>query len=95
VHGLRGHGWGNWATQRIQEQAGMNAKLHKNACTMSAVRAKIATSTERFYVLAKRYGVTEATVYKWRALQSFEGSPTPPTHCRPRSQRRKRPSWWG
>jgi len=50
----------------------MNVKLHKNARTTPAVRAEMAASTERVCVLAKRYGVTEATVYKWRSRQSFE-----------------------
>ena len=50
----------------------MNIKLHKNARTTPAVRAEFAASTERVCVLAKRYGVTEATVYKWRGRQSFE-----------------------
>jgi transposase InsO family protein len=53
----------------------MNTKLHKNARTTPAVRAEIAASTERVCVLANRYGVTEATVYKWRARQSFEDRP--------------------
>ena|GEM_PF-2931096 len=48
----------------------MNIKLHKNAHITSAVRADIASSTERVCVLAKRYGVTGATVYSWRARQS-------------------------
>jgi transposase InsO family protein len=50
----------------------MDIKQHKNARTTPAVRAEIAASTERVCVLAKRYGVTEATIYKWRARQSFE-----------------------
>jgi transposase-like protein len=50
----------------------VNIKLHKNARTTPAVRAEMAASTERVCVLAKRYGVTEATVYKWRGRQSFE-----------------------
>jgi len=50
----------------------MDIKLHKNARTTPAVRVEIAASTERVCVLAKRYGVTEATIHKWRARQSFE-----------------------
>ena len=43
----------------------MNIKLHKNARTTPAVRAHMAASTDRACVLASRYGVTEATIYKW------------------------------
>ena len=49
----------------------MNIKLHKNARTTPAVRAEIASSTERACVLAARYGVTEATIYKWKKRESF------------------------
>ncbi|HXF08851.1 MAG TPA: IS481 family transposase, partial [Candidatus Acidoferrales bacterium] len=40
--------------------------LHKNARTTPAIRAEIAASKESARVLAKRYGVTEATIYKWK-----------------------------
>lgn len=49
----------------------MNIKLHKNARTTPAVRAEIAASDERACVLASRYGVTEATIYKWKKRESF------------------------
>ena len=49
----------------------MNIKLHKNARTTPAVRAEIASSTERACVLAARYGVTEATVYKRKKRDCF------------------------
>ena len=49
----------------------MNIKLHKNARTTPAVRAEIAASNERACVLASRYGVTEATIYKWKKRESF------------------------
>lgn len=49
----------------------MNIKLHKNACTTPAVRAEITSSTERACVLAARYGVTEATIYKWKKRDGF------------------------
>jgi transposase InsO family protein len=49
----------------------MNIKLHKNARTTPAARAEIAASTERACVLAARYGVTEATIYKWKKRDSF------------------------
>jgi hypothetical protein len=48
----------------------MNIKLHNNARTTSAVRAEIASSSEQTCVLAARYGVTEATIYKWKKPDS-------------------------
>jgi transposase-like protein len=45
--------------------------LHKNARTTPAVRQEIATSTDPASALARRFGVTEATVYKWKSRSSF------------------------
>ena len=45
--------------------------LHKNARTTPAVRAEIAASAEAATVLARRYGITEQTVYKWRKRSAF------------------------
>lgn len=42
----------------------MMIALHKNARTTPAIRAEIAASKESARVLAQRYGVTEATIYK-------------------------------
>ena len=50
----------------------MRIALHKNARTTPAVRAELAASHEPVAVLAKRYGITEATVRKWRGRASFE-----------------------
>jgi transposase InsO family protein len=44
--------------------------LHKNARTTPAVRQQIAASHEPVAVLADRYGVTAATVYKWKHRDS-------------------------
>ena len=40
--------------------------LHKNARTTPAIRAEIAASTESAKALACRFGVSEATIYKWK-----------------------------
>ena len=40
--------------------------LHKNARTTPAIRAEIAASELPAQALAQRYGITEATVYKWK-----------------------------
>ena len=45
--------------------------LHKNARTTPAVRAEIAASSENASVLARRYGITEQTVYKWKKREVF------------------------
>lgn len=50
----------------------MMVSLHKNARTTPAVRRDIAASQDSAAVLAARYGVTEATVYKWKKRSSFE-----------------------
>lgn len=49
----------------------MLVSLHKCARTTPAVRAEIARSKEPVRVLARRYRITEATVYKWRSRQEF------------------------
>lgn len=53
----------------------MQISLHKYARTTPArttpaVRAEIAASNDTAAVLAKRYGITEQTVYKWKKRQS-------------------------
>lgn len=56
----------------------MNINLHANARTTPAERAEIQASTEPVRVLARRYGVSKTTVYKWRnAGRVLDGS-----HCR-------------
>jgi transposase InsO family protein len=50
----------------------MMVSLHKNARTTPAVRRDIAASLESAAVLAARYGVTAATIYKWKKRTSFE-----------------------
>jgi hypothetical protein len=45
--------------------------LHKNARTKPAVRAEIAASEEPASVLAKRFSITEQTVYKWKTRDVF------------------------
>jgi transposase InsO family protein len=49
----------------------MMISLHKNARTTPAVRAEIAASTASAAELAQRFGITQATVYKWRSRTSF------------------------
>lgn len=50
----------------------MMIALHKNARTTPAIRAEIASSTASAASLAQRFGVTEATVYKWKKRTSFQ-----------------------
>ena len=53
----------------------MQIALHKNARTTPAARAEIAASAETASVLAKRYGITEQTVYQWKKRQSVHDLP--------------------
>ena len=56
----------------------MMIALHKNARTTPAIRAEIAASSDRAAVLALRFGITEATVYKWKKRTSVhDASHTP------------------
>ena len=48
----------------------MMIALHKQARTTPAVRAEIAASADSVAVLAKRFNVTPATVYKWKSRES-------------------------
>ena len=48
----------------------MMIALHKNARTTPAIRAEIAASSDTASVLAKRYGITEQTAYKWKKRTS-------------------------
>jgi hypothetical protein len=45
--------------------------LHKDARTTPAVRAEIAACNEPASVLARRFGITEQTVYKWEKRDVF------------------------
>ncbi|CAN5385444.1 IS481-like element ISTel1 family transposase [soil metagenome] len=56
-------------------------QIHPQARTTPAVRAEIARSTERTSVVAKRYGISNETVRKWRrrgeqAVQDRSSRPT-------------------
>ena len=51
----------------------MMLALHKNARTTPAIRAEIAASGNfSARQLSRRYGVTEATIYKWKSRDSVE-----------------------
>ena len=50
----------------------MMIALHKQARTTPAVRAEIAASSDSVKALARRYGVTQATVYKWKSRESVQ-----------------------
>ena len=56
----------------------MMIALHKNARTTPAIRAEIAASADSAVALAQRFGITEATVYKWKKRTSVhDASHTP------------------
>jgi len=48
----------------------MKIALHQLARTTPAVRAEIAASSESVSALARRFGVTPPTIYKWRSRDS-------------------------
>jgi transposase-like protein len=48
----------------------MMVSLHKRARTTPAIREELATSTKPIRELARQYGISEATVRKWRSRSS-------------------------
>ena len=50
----------------------MSLRIHPNARTTPRTRAEIQASRESAAVLARRYGVSETTVRRWRARTSQE-----------------------
>ena len=60
-------------------------QIHPQARTTPAVRAEIARSTEPARVVAKRYGISDETVRKWRKRGEQQ--------CQDRSSRPKRLAW--
>lgn len=70
----------------------MHITLHKNARTTPAVRAEIVASCESARVLARRYGISMQTVYKWKNAPASTTCRTPCAVCKPVSHPRKR--WW-
>ena len=58
----------------------MNLLLHKNARTTPAIRSELAVSLDNAFVLSRRYGISVATVYKWKKARLRT---RPFTHCTP------------
>jgi transposase-like protein len=56
----------------------MGQVLHGSAKTTHAVRAELQRSKAPVASLAKRYGINEKTVLKWRKRQSVEDMPMGP-----------------
>lgn len=53
----------------------MITRLHKCARTTPRVRAEIAASNDSVATLAQRYGVSPATILKWKHRTDFEDRP--------------------
>lgn len=53
----------------------MMIALHRNARTTPAIRARMAASTDSAASLARRFGVSAATVYKWKSRTGFQDRP--------------------
>ena len=56
----------------------MGQILHGSATTTEAVRRAIQNSQESLRVLAKRYGINQKTVIKWKGRTSVADVPTGP-----------------
>ncbi len=73
------------ALYALQKQGAVTMQIHPQARTTPAVRAEIARSTDPTSVLAKRYGISDETVRKWRKRGALA--------CQDRSSRPKRLPW--
>ena len=60
----------------------MGQVLHGSATTTEAVRRAIQHSQESLRALAKRYGVNQKTVAKWKGRSSVADLPTGPRELR-------------
>ncbi|RUU90796.1 helix-turn-helix domain-containing protein, partial [Mesorhizobium sp. M7A.T.Ca.TU.009.01.1.2] len=60
----------------------MGQVLHGSATTTEAVRRAIQHSQESLRALAKRYGINQKTVAKWRDRTSVADLPTGPREPR-------------
>src|SRR6516162_2115243 len=60
----------------------MGQVLHGSATTTEAVRRAIQHSQESLRVLAKRYGINQKTVAKWKRRTSVADIPTGPKDAR-------------
>jgi DNA-binding transcriptional regulator YiaG len=56
----------------------MGQLLHGSATTTEAVRRAIQHSQESLRALAKRYGINQKTVAKWRSRDAVTDRPTGP-----------------
>ena len=56
----------------------MGQVLHGSATTTEAIRRAIQNSQESLRVLAKRYGINQKTVTKWKNRTSTADLPTGP-----------------
>jgi transposase len=60
----------------------MGQVLHGSATTTEAVRRAIQHSQESLRVLAKRYGINQKTIAKWKRRSSVADLPTGPKDAR-------------
>src|ERR1700758_2505463 len=64
------------------EGCAMGQVLHGCATTTEAIRRAIQNSQESLRALAKRYGINQKTVAKWKKRGSVVDLPTGPTEAR-------------
>jgi transposase-like protein len=61
----------------------MGQVLHGSATTTAAVRRAIQHSQESLRALAKRHGINQKTVAKWKKRATVEDTPTGPSDPKP------------
>lgn len=62
----------------IEKKIVMANMLHGSASTTPRIRAELQKSQEKTSVLARRYGVSRATVTKWRSRTTTADAPMGP-----------------
>ncbi|MEW6102882.1 MAG: IS481 family transposase, partial [bacterium] len=56
----------------------MQIKLHKNATTTLAIRRVIKESPLSAYALAKKYGLSQTTIHRWKNAPNLEDKSSRP-----------------
>ena len=73
----------------------MGQVLHGCATTTEAVRRAIQNSQESLRALARRYGINQKTVAKWKERETVADLPTGPREAKSTVQRRRSSSLSG
>jgi transposase InsO family protein len=82
-----------WVVQSASREPSHDDRTAQERSHHAAIRAEIASSGDSAAALAQRFGITEATVYKWKKRTSVHDASTHRTDCRPPSHPPKSGSW--